>query len=304
MSQVSVSSGDNTARAIAAIVAAVFALSLGDAVIKLISADFTLWQVFILRSVIAAPVLWVVILWQRVGAWPRLWFWTGLRSVMLAVMWVIYYASLPHMPLSAAAATYYTSPLFITLFAGLFVGDRIGFKGWFAVVLGFVGVTVIVRPAADDFNAYALLPLAAAILYALGMILTRTKCRGEHPLVLALSLVLAFPVVGGVASLAIGLWGPSAAQVAAAPFLLGDWAPLDGKAWLALGVLGTAMVIGALGAAIAYQIGKSSTVAIFDFSYLPFAVLWSVVFFADIPDGLTVTGIALIIIAGVLATRR
>jgi len=66
-----------------------------------------------------------------------------------------------------AAATLYTLPLFITLFAAVFIGDRIGTKGWVAVFLGFGGVLLILRPEAGGFNAYALLPLVAAILDAL-----------------------------------------------------------------------------------------------------------------------------------------
>ena len=80
--------------------------------------------------------------------------------------------------------TFYTLPIFITLFAALFIGDRIGLMGWGSVLLGFAGVALILKPTPNGFNGYALLPLVSAILYALTVILTRTKCREEHPLVL------------------------------------------------------------------------------------------------------------------------
>ena len=78
---------------------------------------------------------------------PRRAGWVALRSLMLALMWIAYYAALTHLALGIAAAVYYTLPIFITLFAALFIGDRIGPKGWLAVLLGFLGVLLILKPS-------------------------------------------------------------------------------------------------------------------------------------------------------------
>ena len=192
MKQHTHSDGDNLKLAIFAIVFTVFALSLGDALIKRISADFPLWQIFVVRSLIAIPVLIVVIKarYQSVSLKPLNIGWTVLRSLMLTFMWVAYYTALPHVALSVAAAVYYTLPLFITLFAALFIGEMVGVQGWIAVFLGFCGVLLILKPQAEDFNAYALLPLISAILYAFAMIITRTKCKNESPLVLSVPIRL------------------------------------------------------------------------------------------------------------------
>ena len=96
--------------------------------------------------------------------------WTIVRSLLLVLMWVCYYISLPHMSLAAAAAAYYTLPIFITLFSAIIVGDTVSRTGWIAVFLGFTGVVLILKPNVEDLNWYALLPLLAAILYALAMI--------------------------------------------------------------------------------------------------------------------------------------
>ena len=298
--------GDNIKLAVFAIVFAVFALSLGDAMIKIISADFPLWQIFVIRSVIAIPALIAVIKTrcQSISFKPIDVGWTALRSLMLAFMWVAYYSALPNLALSVAAAAYYTLPIFITLFAALFIGDKVGKAGWVAVFLGFCGVLLILRPQADDFNAYALLPLISAVLYAFAMIITRTKCKDENPLVLSLGLNVSFIVVGAVATFLIGLWGPSSAQIEIYPFLLGHWISMGTNEWFTMGVLATAIIIGSVGAAIAYQAGPSSIVATFDFSYLAFASVWGLLFFAEVPDAITITGIVLIAAAGMLAVRR
>jgi drug/metabolite transporter (DMT)-like permease len=74
--------------------------------------------------------------------------------------------------------------------------------------------------------------------------------------------------------------------------------------WLTLGFLAASGVIGGIGAAFAYQVGPPATVATFDFAYVGFAVLWGVLFFAEVLDPVTLTGMALIIVAGVLSVRR
>jgi drug/metabolite transporter (DMT)-like permease len=306
MKHLSYSHGDNVPLAVFSIVLAVFALSLGDASIKQFSTDFTLWQIFVVRSAIAIPVLVAIIKLRRqpVRLTPRHIGWTALRSLMLTFMWVAYYVALPHLALSVAAAAFYTLPLFITLFAALFIGDRVGAKGWTAVFLGFCGILLVLRPRAEEFNTYALLPLVSAVLYALAMILTRTKCKGENPLVLSLALNVSFVGVGAAASLPIALWGPSGAEAQIYPFLLSQWSAMGTSEWLAMSLLATAIIVGSVWTAIAYQAGPSSTVATFDFSYVAFATLWGLVFFAEIPDAVTIAGMALIVGAGVLAVRR
>lgn len=300
------SGSDNVRLAVVVILVTNLALSLGDAAIKGISADFVLWQIFVLRSVIAIPVLTAIIrLRSRAASLaPRRLGWVALRSLLLAFMWVAYYAALPHLALGIAAAAYYTLPIFITLFAALFIGDRIGRMGWVAVFLGFAGVLLILKPDAGGFNGYALLPLVSAILYALAMILTRTKCRGENPLILSLGLNVSFIVVGLAATLVITALGRPANDAQGASFLFGEWSAMGATEWLSMALLAAAVIIGSVGAAIAYQVGPPATVAAFDFAYVGFAAAWGILFFAEVLDGVTIAGMVMIVVAGVLAVRR
>ena len=74
--------------------------------------------------------------------------------------------------------------------------------------------------------------------------------------------------------------------------------------WLAMGLLATAVLIGSVFAAIAYQSGRPAVVATFDFAYLPFAVIWGIAFFAELPDVVTIVGMVLIATAGILSVWR
>ncbi len=294
---------DNVTLAVIVILVTNLALSLGDAAIKQISASFVLWQIFVLRSVIAIPLLIVILRlrFRAVPLVPRHIGWTALRSLLLTMMWVTYYAALVHLALGVAAAAYYTLPIFITLFAALFLGDRIRPLGWAAIFLGFLGVLLILKPQAEGFNAYALLPIASAVCYALAMILTRSKCRDEHPLMLSLGLNVSFVIVGLLATAPLAL----APAIALEPsFLVGAWSPMGATEWLAMALLAAATIIGSVGNAIAYQVGPPGTVAAFDFAYVGFAALWGILFFGEVLDAVTVGGIMLIVVAGILAVRR
>ncbi len=293
---------DNLPLAVGVIIVTVLALSFGDALIKFTSGEFAIWQIFVLRSLLVLPMLLAYLWWKAPEALvvPPAFAWAVLRSLMLVGMWVAYYLALPHLDLSIAAATYYTLPIFITLFSAVLIGNRISLLGWAAVFLGFLGVLLILRPKAGDFNLFALLPLVSAILYALAMILTRTKCRGINPLMLSVFLNLAFVVVGAIAAglIATLLSGPREG------FLLAPWASMGGAEWLSMSVLACAILIGSVGAAIAYQNGPPSVIGTFDFSYVAFALVWGLIFFAEVPDVLSLCGMALIVIAGIMSLRQ
>ncbi|GLU29789.1 permease [Brucella sp. NBRC 12950] len=284
------------------IILTVLALSLGDALIKITSGSFVIWQIFVIRSLLAIPVLLLLLI---ATSPERLQFqdvlgWVLLRSLMLVGMWICYYLALPRLTLSVAAASYYTLPIFITLFTAIFIGERISGLGWIAVFAGFLGVLLIFRPSAGDFNAYTILPIVAAMLYAGAMILTRTRCRKQHPIVLALALNICFVIVGALAAGAVKLL-PDAARHG---FLLAPWAAMGQAEWISIGLLTAALLIGSIGAAVAYQNGPPSVIGTFDFAYVGFAVIWGMIFFAEVPDVTSTLGMTLIVGAGILSLRQ
>lgn len=295
----SVDKKDNQILAIWVIIGTVFILSLGDALIKNIQSDLVLWQIFVIRSWIALIVL-VIILgvkFRQVSLWPKNLTWTLVRSLLMGIMWIAYYAALPHIPLSIAASAYYTAPIFITLFSALFLGDKVNIWGWVAVVIGFGGVVLILQPSTGSFSLYALLPLISAILYALSMIITRAKCRDEHPLILSAGLNLAFIFFGFLATFGLGFF---ASTDAFSTFLSPQWSEMDRATWMLLVALAAFILIGSIGAAIAYQNGKPSVVGIFDFSYVGFAVFWGFLIFSETPDATSILGMMMIVLAGMM----
>ncbi len=293
---------DNILLGVGIIIATVFAMALADAIVKYASADFPLWQIFVLRSLLALPLLFALLRVARASARPLSLKWSILRSALLVLMYVAIYAAAPLLSLSVIAASLYTGPIFVALFSALLIGEPVGARRWSAVLLGFAAVLVILRPDTDAFSFYMLVPVLAGLLYALAAIITRAKCVHEKPLALAIMLNWTLVAGGLLASIAVFLAQPLLSG--RYPFLLGNWVAMGAAEWGVIASLALLMVIIGTGLAKAYQSAPPSIIATFDYSYLLFAAFWGWVFFAERPDAHTAAGMLMIVIAGMLAVWK
>lgn len=293
---------DRIAAGITLILSAVFLLSLADASVKYFSHRMPIWQLFLGVSFISVPILgaWLVNGIKGGTVAVRSLRWVSARSLLLLMMWVAYYAALPLIPLSVAAVAIYTTPLFIALFAVCFGNERLTSLGWFAVCLGFVGVATVLQPGTSLFTAPVLLPVLGAVFYAIAMIVTRRRCREEHPVVLAFALNVAFLVAACGGAIVSVLCEDLADQ---APFLLSAWQPLG---WHEVGFItcyAIALVTINTATARAYQLAPSALVGTFDYAYLIFACFWGYWFFNEVPSASTWSGMLMILLAGLMVAR-
>ena len=291
---------DQTALGIGIILASVLTMAFADALVKLVSADLTVWQVFVARSLVAVPLLMVLMRATGVALTLQAPKWTVIRAVLLVLTWLAFYASLPVLSLSVAAVAAYTNPIMTALLSATLIGERVAPRQWGGVLLGFLGVVAILKPGTDAFSWFTLLPLLAAALYALAMVLTRSKCQDEAPLTLSLALHASFLVTGVIATAVLAVIGLSDEAKAAYPFLIGDWMPMGAREWGLMALLGALAAAYFVGVARAYQIAPPPIIATFDYAYLVSAALWGFVFFAEKPDALTIAGMVLITTAGLL----
>lgn len=286
------------------IIASVFAMSCSDAVIKYVSSDLPLWQIYVVRSLIAIPMICFLFFFSNGGKLrPLSMKWTIIRSLCMLFMYIAVYAALPVVSLPVIAAAFYTGPLFITLFSAVIVKEPVGPMRWLAIFLGFIGVLIILRPGSDSFSLVMIIPVIGAILYATTAVITRTKCAQEKPLVLALAMNYALLFGGLVLSGLIALWQPQEAIQTAYPFLFGYWIEMGIFEWSIMLLLAILIVTIAIGLAKAYQSGPLAVIATFDYSYLIFVTGWSIILFSDWPDQRTIIGMLTIAVSGFIVTN-
>ncbi|WP_193188183.1 DMT family transporter [Nisaea sediminum] len=281
------------------ITGAVALMALQDAVIRLMSADLPLGQIFLLRSALVLPLLTLAARGGRLAVW-RTAFGAGplLRGLCLTLMYLSLYSVLLVLPLATLAAGFYTGPLFITLLAALMLKEPVRLRGWIAVGTGFLGVLVLLRPGDAAFSPAALVPVLSGFCYALGAILARGACRKHAPVSLAIALNLTL-LLAGALLLAVG--ETISGMGDNSPFPLPGWTAMAAADWQLIGMLTVLMVGIGIGLAAAYQHATPAVVASFDYSYLIFAALLGYIFFAEIPDPTTIAGMVLIASAGLLS---
>ncbi|MEO0994645.1 MAG: DMT family transporter [Pseudomonadota bacterium] len=287
-------------RPIGLILLAMLGFTVQDVAVKLVAEDISIWQMQLVRSaaVLGLLALYAYVIGRRGELIPRRWRWPTIRAVVMAGAYLFFYASLPFLSLAQAASAFFVGPLLITLFATVLLGEPIGPRRLIAVGVGFLGVLVIVRPGTEGWSPISLMPVAAAACYALGMVLTRWRCRDEPGLALTFTHNIFYTALGAVGVLVLPLLPIAEETRSGAPFLFNGWLTL-GLLPLTLLLLtaGTHMV-GMLCSVAAYRDAEASRIAPFEYSYLVLMPLFDLAIWGIWPDAWTLLGMALIIAAG------
>jgi drug/metabolite transporter (DMT)-like permease len=194
------------------------------------------------------------------------------------------------MPLAEATAVVFLAPLLVTLLAGPFLGERIGRSRWLAVLVGFGGVLLVVRPGAGLNLAGVLWALTGAFCYAVYQILTRRLSHAEHPL----RLLFYTALVG------------TAVTSAALPWFWVDTAP-SATQWLLIASLGLYGGVGHFLLIRAFRLAPASTLTPFTYVQLVWAALLGWLVFDNMPDAVSAAGMTVIAASGLwlaLGARR
>ena len=227
-----------------------------------------------------------------------------LRGLCVVLANMTFFLGLAAMPFADAVAIFFISPLVITLFSVLFLGEVVGPRRWAAIAVGFIGVLVMMRPGTQAFQVASLLPLVAAFCYAGIHIITRRIGGTESAATMAFYIQIMFIIVGVLFGLVVGdgrfgdLSDPSLA------FLLRAWrwpVPSDYPIFL---VIGVGIAVAGYLISQAYRVAEASYVAPFEYLALPMSVIWGMTVFDEFPDGRDYFGMVLILGAGLFTIWR
>jgi S-adenosylmethionine uptake transporter len=265
------------------------AFTFNDAMIKGLSGHVPLFQAMFLRGVLTT-VLVAVIAW-RMGALARRlpredWgpvFWRMVGEVGSAYFFI---SALFNMPLANISAIMQALPLTITLAAALFFRDPVGWKRMAAILAGFIGVMLIVRPGTEGFNIYSVYGLAAVAFVTLRDLATRKLSRDVPSMLVTLITSCAIMVFFGLAS------------------LTDDWVAMDARS-SALITGASVMVIGGyLCSIMVMRVGEISFIAPFRYTSLLWALILGWVVFGDWPQTITLVGAAIVVASGLFTLYR
>lgn len=267
--------------------AGVACLSVNDAIAKILTAGYSPVQILFLRNLIALPFAFLVAL--RMGGAGALRSHRPAAHLLRGVLWigatVLFFTSLMHLPLAEATALVFVAPLFITAISALFLGEVVGWRRWLAVIVGFIGVLIAIRPGGAAFQPVSLLPIATAFVYALLMLSARWVDSRESVWTLLLYLT-------GTGALLSGLL---------VPFFWIAIRPEDVWLFVAVAVFGTA---GMTMMTQAFRLAPATVVAPFDYTALLWATALGWLVWNEIPDSATLIGAAVIIASGVFIILR
>jgi drug/metabolite transporter (DMT)-like permease len=281
-------------RAILAMLAAMALFVVNDALVKMTTTILPVSQVLAVRSVFSCVVMLALVFSMRQAhalaaiLSPRI----ALRAALEGCIAFGFVTALSHLPIANVSAIFQSSTLIIIALAALLGIDRIGWRRWLAVFIGFIGVLMVVKPSPSGFNEYSLLALGTCCIVAVRELITRNIAGDVPSGVVAFWSTMGVMMVGALLGLGEHLTGTSA------------WTQ---PAWreIILLMIAALLVAGANVCLItAYRDGDVAIISALRYSVMVFALVIGFLFFGEWPDNLSLAGAALIIGSGLYALHR
>jgi drug/metabolite transporter (DMT)-like permease len=279
----------NTALGIWLMVATSLVFSAQDGFSRHLAASYNVWMVVMIRYWFFAAFVTALAarapggLRQAVAArFPKL---QVFRGVLLALEICLNVTGFVLIGLVESHAVFACYPLLVAALSGPVLGERVGWRRWTAIAVGFVGVLVILEPGVKAVSPLSVIPLGAAFMFALYALLTRYVARGDTP-----SVSFFWTGVGGaVVMTLIGVW---------------HWQPMSPPDW---GWMAALCLCGALGHFLmikAFAVAEASAIQPFAYLQLVFASGVGIVVFGDAIEANVVAGAGIVVAAGVFTLWR
>lgn len=269
-------------------VIAMAAFTINDAITKLLLEIMGLGQLLFLRGLFASMLI-LALAWNRGAlAVPRqlLHPMVAMRTLCELGATTTFIAALAHLPLANVSAVLQALPLSVTMGAALFFGEKVGWRRWIAICVGFAGVMVIVRPGLEGFSVFSLLALVTVMFSTARDLVTRLIPHEVPSMLVSSATAIAVMLTGGALA-AAGSWTPVSAgnlgMLAAAALLL---------------IIGYQFII------MATRLGDISMVAPFRYTALIWALTLGFLVFREVPDVPMIVGATAIVLSGLYSLYR
>jgi drug/metabolite transporter (DMT)-like permease len=265
----------------------VASFSIMDASLKLLTAHYPSAQVAALRGLAALPVVFVWALYAGgAGQLKRIrWPLHLIRGVLSVFMMISFTFALRELSLAKTYALFFVAPLLIALFSTFMLGERVARAQWIAIVTGFAGVLIVLRPGAAGFGWLGTLAvLATALCYALSSVLVKIIGRTDS-------------------TQAMIFWMTCMLAIGASAIALPGWQPILPEHYLLIGAVAFTGAIGQWGITEAFKRGPAASVAPLEYSGLAWVILIDLFVWSVVPEWRTLAGAAVIIGSGLYLLR-
>ena len=297
---------DRTVLGILLVCLGLIIFSLQDTVIRAVSGSYALFEIVLIRSLIAAPL--TVMILGMSGSRPK--FTTNkpwlhlLRAVCMFTAYSCFYMALTALPLAETVALTFTAPLIIAGLSGLIGFEKVGLLRYSAVLVGMMGVLMIVRPGATVFDPAALLALTCAFCYAVSQMLARHLGASDSGALMAFYSSVFYLLGGLVLGLTFGDGKFAGAEHPSLVFLFRPWSMPTVEHMVLIVATGFTWAIGSAMMAEAYRNGEANTIAPFEYTAMIWALMWGVFYWGEVPTVWSVAGTALIAGSGLFVLWR
>jgi drug/metabolite transporter (DMT)-like permease len=218
-----------------------------------------------------------------------------LRGALHGAASLLFFAAVKYMPLADVFAIYFVEPFILTALSALFLGDKVGWRRWLAIVIGFGGAMIVIQPSFEIFGLKALLPVACAFLYALYLFMNRAVGEADSPLTMQI-----MAGVGGTLFMAIALFAGASAGIADFEPSL----PASSLGLVLLLILGSISGYAHMLVVRAFRLAPLSLMAPFQYFEIISATILGYAIFGDFPNLSKWIGIAIIVASGLFIIWR
>ena len=299
---------NNNYLGISAIVLGTICFSVNDISVKIFSSEMPLNQLMFFRAIFAISILLFVIL-PFYGGFkylntnnPTFHIFRGLAVVGANTFFFI---SIAELSLAEATAIFFIAPVLITIFAVLFLREKVGVRRSLACLIGFLGMLFIIKPGTISFDPISLFPLIAALFYTALHITTRKYGSQEKPITMGFYIQVCFLVTSLMFASGFYLADFDVEQSNALKFLTGSWVSVSTFDLFHIFVgIAFPISIGGILVSYAYKNYEASFLAPFEYGALVIAVLSTYLIWNEIPDRLSLIGITLIMLSGIFVSLR
>lgn len=274
-----------------------------DNFVQLLAEDAGLWQFHFVRSLMALPFLALIGRLSGQRLLPRRWVAVAARSLLMSASMMVYFGCLAFLPVATVSAALFTAPIFVLIIVRLVYGEAFGPWRVLAVALGFLGIVLMLHPSAGTIRPVAVVPVAAAALYAMSNVATRAWCGGESATALTIGFFAAMLFWGALGIGVLALW-PQAVPAGADGFVLRGWVTPSALFWQVTAMQAVGSLLGVLCLARAYQLAAASQVAIFEYQLLIASAIWGALLWNQRFAPGELAGMAAIVGAGVIVAWR